>query len=82
MIGTGHCALRKHLPVMGIFNNATCRGCASEDKTAFYILCDCKAYAAHRSFDHLGSNFVEPGEMRNISVGCKLRFINAMGLPL
>jgi hypothetical protein len=66
---TGHCALKKHLQVMGISNNVTCRGCASLDKTEFYILCDCEVYAAH-IFEHLGSNFVEPGEMRSISVGC------------
>lgn len=78
---TGHCALRKHLLVMGIGNSATFRGCAAEDETAFHVLCDCEAYAAHR-FEHFGSHFVEPGEISNVSVGCILRFINATGLPL
>jgi ribonuclease HI len=78
---TGHGALRKHLCTMGVVDDATCRGCGVEDETAFHILCDCEAYAAHR-FEHMGGHFLEPRQVRDVSVGNLLKFAAATGLPL
>jgi ribonuclease HI len=36
---TGHNTLRRHLYVMGLSNNPTCRKCGTEEETSIHILC-------------------------------------------
>ena len=36
---TGHNTLRRHLYLMGLSNNPTCRKCSTEEETSVHILC-------------------------------------------
>ena len=42
---TGHNTSRRHLCVMGLGNNPTCRKCGAEEDTSVHILCECEALA-------------------------------------
>ena len=48
---TGHNTLRRHLHVMGLSNNPTCRKCGIEEETSVHILGECEVLASLR---HLG----------------------------
>jgi hypothetical protein len=41
---TGHNTLRRHLYIMGLSNNPTCRKCGTEEKTSVHIVCECEAF--------------------------------------
>jgi len=45
---TGHNTLRRHLHVMGLNDNPTCRKCGTEEETSAHILCECEALASLR----------------------------------
>jgi len=45
---TGHNTLRKHLYIMVLSNNPTCRKCGTEEKTSVHILCECEVLATLR----------------------------------
>ena len=45
---TGHNTLRRHLNVMGLSNNRTCRKCGTEEETSVHILGECEALATLR----------------------------------
>jgi hypothetical protein len=53
---TRHNTLRRHLCIMGLTNNPTCRKFGSEEETSVYILCKCEALTSLRH-THLGSFF-------------------------
>jgi len=53
---TGHNTLRRHLHVMGLNDNPTCRKCGTEKETSAHILCECEALASPRH-TYLGSFF-------------------------
>lgn len=76
---TGHCTLKRHLNILGISSDPTCRGCHLEEETARHILCDCEVFSAHR-FEHLGRHIIEPWELQDIPVRCLLSFASATGL--
>jgi len=40
---TGHYTLRRHLHIMGLGNNPTCRKCGTEEETSVHVLCECEA---------------------------------------
>ena len=40
---TGHCRLLHHMSRLGLAENAKCRLCIEDDKTAEHILCRCPA---------------------------------------
>jgi hypothetical protein len=42
----GHNTLRRHLYIMGMSNNPTCRKCGTEEETSVHILCECEALAS------------------------------------
>jgi hypothetical protein len=42
---TGHNTLRRHLYIIGLCNNATCRKCGTEEETSVHILCVYEALA-------------------------------------
>jgi hypothetical protein len=48
---TGHNTLRRHLYIMGLSNNPTCKKCGTEEETSVHILCECEALA---SLIHIG----------------------------
>ena len=60
---TGHNTLRKHLHVMGLSNNPTCRKCGTEEETSVHILGECEALASLRHV-YLGSFFLDPEDIR------------------
>jgi len=64
---TGNNTLRRHLYVMGLSNNRTCRKCGSEEETSVHILCECEAWALlpHK---HLSSFFLDPEYIRKLSI--------------
>jgi hypothetical protein len=56
---TGRNTLRRHLYIMGLCNNATCRKCGTEEETSVHVMCECEALASLRH-TYLGLGFVVP----------------------
>jgi hypothetical protein len=77
---TGHNTLRRHLHLLGLVDSPLCRRCGAEEETSAYILCGCGVLASLRQA-HLGSYFLEPEGVRNISFGAIWNFSKAIGLP-
>ena len=65
---TGHNTLRRHLRVMGLSNNPTCRKGGTEEETSVHILCECEALASLRHM-YLGSFLLDPEDIRVLGVG-------------
>jgi hypothetical protein len=76
---TGLNTLRRHLHVMGLSNSPTCRKCGTEEETSVHILCECEALASLRHM-HLGSFFLDPEDIRVLSVGAIWSFAKGTGL--
>jgi hypothetical protein len=76
---TGHNTLRRHLHVMGLSNNPTCRKCGTEEETAVHILCKCEALASLRHM-YLGSFFLDPEDIRVLVVGAIWNFVKGTRL--
>jgi hypothetical protein len=76
---TGHNTLRRHLYVMGLSNNPTCRKCGTEEETSVHILCECQALDSLRRA-HLGSFFLEPEDIGKLSIGAIWNFGKGTGL--
>jgi hypothetical protein len=53
---------------MGLSDNPICRKCGTEEETSVHILCQCEALASLRH-THLGSFFLDPGEIRELNIG-------------
>jgi len=49
---TGRNTLRRHLHVMGLSNNPTCRKCGNGEETSVHILGECEALASGRAYTH------------------------------
>jgi len=64
---------------MVLGNNPTCRKCGTEEETSVHILCDCKALVSPR-YTHLGSFFLDPEDIRKLSVGGIWKFSKVKGL--
>ena len=45
---TEHNIFRRHLYIVGLSNNPTCRKCGTEEETSAHILCECKALGSLR----------------------------------
>ena len=76
---TGHNTLRRHLHVMGLSNDPTCRKFVTEEETSVHILCECEALASFRH-QYLGSFFLDPEDIRVLGVGAIWNFIKGTGL--
>jgi len=76
---TGHSTLRRHLYIMGLSSNPTCRKCGTEEETSVHILCECEALASLRHA-YMGSFFLHPEDVMNISMGCIWKFGKGTGL--
>jgi len=76
---TGHNTLGRHLHVMGLNDNPTCRKCGTEEETSVHILCECEALASLRHI-HLGSFFLDPEDIRVLGVGSIWNFVKGTGL--
>jgi len=76
---TGHNALRKHLYVMGLSNDPTCRKCGTGDETSVHILCKCEVLASLRHA-HMDSFFLDPEDIRKLSIRAIWNFAKGTGL--
>jgi hypothetical protein len=76
---TGHNTLRRHSYVMGLSNDPTCRKCGTEEETSVHIVCECEALASLRN-TRLCSFFLDPEDIRNLSIGAIWNFAKATGL--
>jgi len=77
---TGHNTLRRHLQLIGMSDSPLCRRCGAEDETSAHILCECEALASLRHV-YLGCFFLEPEDIKFISLGAIWNFSKATGLP-
>jgi hypothetical protein len=76
---TGHNTLRRHLHMMGLTGDPTCRKCGTEEETSVHISCECKALASLRH-RYLGSLFLNPEDVRVLGVGAVWNFAKGTGL--
>jgi hypothetical protein len=76
---TGYNTLRRHVHVMGLSNNPTCRKCDTEEETSAHILGECEALASLRR-RYLGSFFSDPEDIRRLGVGAISNFAKGTGL--
>jgi hypothetical protein len=76
---TGHNTLRRHLHLMGLSDTPLCRRCGAEDETSAHIFCECEALAL-LGHAYLGS-FLEPEDIKSVSLGDIWNFGTARGLP-
>jgi hypothetical protein len=77
---TGHNTLRRLVHLMGLTDSPSCRKCGFKEETSAHILCECEALAALRH-RYLGSFFLEPEDIKIISLGAIWIFCKAAGLP-
>jgi hypothetical protein len=78
---TGHNTFRKHLHIMGLSDSPLCTKCGAEEETSADVLCECEALATHRHI-YLGSFFLNPENIRELSLGAIWTFITRTGLLL
>jgi len=76
---TRHNTLRRHLRLMGLSDSPLCRRCGAECETSVHILCECEALASIRHAK-LGSFFLEPEDIKSISLGAIWNFSKVTGL--
>jgi len=76
---SGHNTLRRHLYVMGLSNNPTCRKCGIEEETSVHILCECEVLASLRH-TYLCSFLLDPEDIRKIRIGAIWNFAKGTGL--
>ena len=65
---------------MRLSGSPLCRRCGAEDETSTHILCKTEALASLRHA-YLGSFFLDPEDIKNISLGAIWKFSKATGLP-
>ena len=76
---TGHNTLSRHLYIMGPINNPTCMKCGTEEETSLHILCECETLASF-TYTCLGSFFLDPEDIRKLSIGTIWNFAKRTGL--
>jgi hypothetical protein len=76
---TGHSTLRRYLYLMGLSDSPLCWRCGAEDETLAHILCEHEVLASIRHA-HLGSFFLEPEYIKNVSHGVIWNFGKEKGL--
>jgi hypothetical protein len=69
----GHNTLRRHLHVMALTNDPTCRKCGTEEENSVHVLCECEALASLRH-RYLGSFSLNPADIRMLGVGAIWNF--------
>ena len=80
MHGPGHNTLRRHLHLLGLLDSPLCRKCGVKEETSTHILCECEDLAGLRH-RYLGSFFLQPEDVKSISLGAIWSFSKAAGLP-
>jgi len=76
---TGHNTLKRHLHVMRLNDNPTCRKDGPEEETSVQILCECEASASLRHI-YLGAFFLNPEDIKVLGVGAIWNFVKGRGL--
>jgi len=76
---TGHNTLRRHLYIMGLSNNPTCRKFDTEEETSVCILCECEVLASFRHA-YLGSFFMNCEDITKLNIGTSWNFAKGTGL--
>jgi hypothetical protein len=64
----------------GALRQSILRRCGAEDETSADILCKCEALAS-LGYSHLDSFFLEPEDIKNVSLGAIWNFGKVTGLP-
>jgi hypothetical protein len=77
---TWHNALRRHIHLLGLLDSPLCRRCRMEKETSAHNLWDCGALASLQHA-YLGSFFLEPEDIKSISLGGIQNFSKVTGLP-
>jgi len=77
---TGHNTLRRQLHLLGLSDSPLCRRCGVKEETSVHILCECEAVASFRH-TYLASFFLEPEDIKSISLGAIWNFSKVTGLP-
>jgi hypothetical protein len=65
---------------MGLSNSLLYRRCGAEDETSAHILCECDALISLRH-EYLGFFFLDPEDMKSISLETIWNFSKGTGLP-
>ena len=60
--------LRRHLYLLRLIDSPLCRACGVKEETSAHILCECEALASLRH-TYLGSFFLEPEDIKSMSLG-------------
>jgi len=76
---TEHNTLRRHLYIMGLCNDPTCRKCDTEEETSVHILCECESLASLRH-TYLGSFLLDPEDIRVLGMVAMWNFTKGTGL--
>jgi hypothetical protein len=76
---TGHNTLRRQLYIMRLSNKPTCRKCDTEEETSVHFLYECDAMASLRH-SYLSSFFLDPEDIRKLSIGATWNFDKGTGL--
>lgn len=71
---TGHYTLKRQLYIMGLTDSLLCRLVRAEEEASAYVLCKCQGLATLRH-TYLGSNFLDPADVRNQHLGAVRNFI-------
>jgi len=77
---TEHNILTRHLHLTGLTNSPLYRRCEAEDETSAHILCEREALVSLRHV-YLGSFFLDPVEIKNLSLGAIWNLSKRTGLP-
>jgi hypothetical protein len=75
---TGYNTLRRHLHMLGLMDSSLCRKWAGEETSA-HVLRECEALVTLRQ-NYLGSFFLDPEDIRGLSLGAVWNFFRRTGL--
>ena len=78
---TGRNTLKRHLHLMGLSDSPLSRRCRAEDKTSAHILCEYETLAS-LTHVYLGSFYLEPEDIKSISLGCYLELQQSNRAPI
>jgi hypothetical protein len=76
---TGYNSLRRHPHIMGLIDSPLCRKCGAGEETSAHVLCECEALATLRHI-YLGSFFLDPEDIRGLSLRAIWNFFRRTGL--
>jgi len=68
------------LYILRMINSPLGRKCGDEEEISARVLCECEALATLR-YTYLGYFFLDPEDLRSLSLGALWNFIERAGLP-